>query len=124
MVSVTVMMRDGGRERERRATSLVESWGSRRTHRCGAAARRAALREEPKAEEREYDVRFESPTTALWSAVMPEEHAVATEKDGPIQLKWYEMRFASIEPLLPGTSASVAPYGGRHTLTEDIWYPM
>ena len=46
---------------------------------------------------------------AASSAVMPDEHAVATENDGPIQLKWKEMRFEIIESDLPGTSEGVAP---------------
>lgn len=61
---------------------------------------------------------------AASSAVMPEEHAVATEKEGPIQLKWNEMRLAIMEPDLPGTSPAVAPKGGRQPAIDETCWPV
>ena len=57
-------------------------------------------------------------------AVRLAEHAVQWVMEGPIRLKWYEIRLASIARLMVVTSNGPAPCIGRQLATAGTCAPM
>ncbi|MCY3809165.1 MAG: hypothetical protein OXG58_07070 [Gemmatimonadetes bacterium] len=61
--------------------------------------------------------------TAVCSAVSDAEQAVDVASDGPMRLRWYEIRFASMEASMLRMENSFVPYSARQLAVAATWEP-